>query len=141
MANFTFYNFLFFEKSGCGGNARQKELLKKHNITFEVRDLLNTKWSYEDLVGYFDGLEVADMFNSFAPQVRDREIDITKLSKDEAINLMIKNPILIKRPLMQINGAKICGFDIDKINQLLKSNIQTDKKINNCLSGDKCTSV
>ena len=141
MANFTFYNFLFFEKSGCGGNARQKELLKKHNITFEVRDLLNTKWSYEDLVGYFDGLEIVDMFNSFAPQVRDREIDITKLSKDEAINLMIKNPILIKRPLMQINGAKICGFDIDKINQLLKSNIQTDKKINNCLSGDKCTSV
>lgn len=141
MANFTFYNFLFFEKSGCGGNARQKELLKKHNITFEVRDLLNTKWSYEDLVGYFDGLEIVDMFNSFAPQVRDREIDITKLSKDEAINLMIKNPILIKRPLMQINGVKICGFDIDKINQLLKSNIQTDKKINNCLSGDKCTSV
>ena len=141
MANFTFYNFLFFEKSGCGGNARQKELLKKHNITFEVRDLLNTKWSYEDLVGYFDGLEVADMFNSFAPQVRDKEIDITKLSKDEAINLMIKNPILIKRPLMQINGAKICGFDIDKINQLLNSSIQTDKKINNCLSSDKCTSV
>lgn len=141
MANFTFYNFLFFEKSGCGGNARQKELLKKHNITFEVRDLLNTKWSYEDLVGYFDGLEIVDMFNSFAPQIRDREIDITKLSKDEAINLMIKNPILIKRPLMQINGTKICGFDIDKINQLLKSNIQTDKKINNCLSGDKCTSV
>ena len=141
MANFTFYNFLFFEKSGCGGNARQKELLKKHNITFEVRDLLNTKWSYEDLVGYFDGLEVADMFNSFAPQVRDNEIDITKLSKDEAINLMIKNPILIKRPLMQINGVKICGFDIDKINQLLNSSIQTDKKINNCLSGDKCTSV
>ena len=141
MANFTFYNFLFFEKSGCGGNARQKELLKKHNITFEVRDLLNTKWSYEDLVGYFDGLEIVDMFNSFAPQVRDKEIDITKLSKDEAINLMIRNPILIKRPLMQINGTKICGFDIDKINQLLKSNIQTDKKINNCLSGDKCTSV
>lgn len=141
MANFTFYNFLFFEKSDCGGNARQKELLKKHNITFEVRDLLNTKWSYEDLVGYFDGLEVADMFNSFAPQVRDKEIDITKLSKDEAINLMIKNPILIKRPLMQINGTKICGFDIDKINQLLNLNIQTDKKINNCLSGDKCTSV
>ena len=141
MANFTFYNFLFFEKSGCGGNARQKELLKKHNIIFEVRDLLNTKWSYEDLLGYFDGLEVADMFNSFAPQVRDKEIDITKLSKDEAINLMIKNPILIKRPLMQINGTKICGFDIDKINQLLNLNIQTDKKINNCLSGDKCTSV
>jgi nitrogenase-associated protein len=141
MASFTFYNFIFFEKSGCGGNVRQKELLKKHNITFEVKDLLNTKWSYEDLVGYFEGLEIVDMFNSFAPQVRDKEIDITKLSKDEAINLMIKNPILIKRPLMQINGVKICGFDIDKINELLNINIEMDKKINNCLSGDKCTSV
>jgi nitrogenase-associated protein len=141
MASFTFYNFIFFEKSGCGGNARQKELLKKHNITFEVKDLLNTKWSYDDLVGYFEGLEIVDMFNSFAPQIRDKQIDISKLSFYEAINLMIRNPILIKRPLLDINGVKICGFDIEKINKLLNTNIDTNKKLNTCSSSNSCTNV
>jgi nitrogenase-associated protein len=141
MASFTFYKFIFFEKRGCGGNARQKELLKKHNITFEVKDLLNTKWSYDDLVGYFEGLEIVDMFNSFAPQIRDKQIDISKLSFYEAINLMIRNPILIKRPLLDINGVKICGFDIEKINKLLNTNIDTNKKLNTCSSSNSCTNV
>lgn len=81
------------------------------------------------------------MVNPFAPQIKNNEIDIKNLSKDEAINLMIKTPILIKRPLMEINGNKICGFDVEKINKILNLKIDTDKKINSCLSSDSCTNV
>ena len=141
MANFAFYNFIFYEKTGCSGNAKQKELLKSHNISFSVKSLLDTSWSKETLSEFFKGLEIKDIFNPFAPQIRDKEIDISKLSKDEAINLMIKNPILIKRPLLDINGVKICGFDIEKINELLNTNIDTNKKLNTCSSSDSCTNV
>lgn len=141
MGNFSFYNFTFYEKTGCGGNAKQKELLKNHNISFSVKSLLDTKWTYESLNQFFEGLEVIDIFNPFAPQIRDKEIDISKLSFDEAINLMIQNPILIKRPLLDINGVKICGFDIEKINKLLNMNIDTNKKLNTCSSSDSCTNV
>ena len=141
MSNFTFYNFTFYEKTGCSGNAKQKELLKSHNISFSVKSLLDTSWSKETLSEFFKGLETKDIFNPFAPQIRDKEIDISKLSKDEAINLMIKNPILIKRPLLDINGVKICGFDIEKINELLNTNIDTNKKLNTCSSSDSCTNV
>lgn len=138
---FGFYNFLFYEKTGCAGNARQKELLKSYGINFEVRSLLDTKWTYEELNSFFENLSVEEIFNPFAPQIKVGEINIKNLSKDEAINLMIKNPILIKRPLLQINKVKICGFEIEKINELLKVNIKTDEKINSCSSGDLCTSV
>ena len=141
MGNFSFYNFTFYEKTGCSGNAKQKELLKNHNISFSVKSLLDTKWSKETLSQFFEGLDVNEIFNPFAPQIRDKEIDITKLSKEEAINLMIKNPILIKRPLLDINGVKICGFDIEKINKLLNVNIDTNKKLNTCSSSDSCTNV
>jgi nitrogenase-associated protein len=139
--SFSFYNFTFYEKTGCSGNAKQKELLKSHNISFSVKSLLDTRWSKETLSEFFKGLEVIDIFNPFAPQIRDKEIDISKLSKDEAIELMIKNPILIKRPLLDINGVKICGFDIEKINELLNINIDTNKKLNTCSSSDSCTNV
>ncbi len=141
MSNFTFYNFTFYEKTGCSGNAKQKELLKSHNISFSVKSLLDTSWSKESLGEFFQGLEVIDIFNPFAPQIRDKEIDINTLSKDEAIELMIKNPILIKRPLLDINGVKLCGFDIEKINELLNTNIDTNKKLNTCSSSDSCTNV
>lgn len=141
MGNFSFYNFTFYEKTGCSGNAKQKELLKSHNISFSVKSLLDTSWTVETLNEFFKGLEIKDIFNPFAPQIRDKEIDISKLSKDEAINLMIKNPILIKRPLLDINGVKICGFDIEKINELLNTNIDPNKKLNTCSSSDSCTNV
>lgn len=141
MGNFSFYNFTFYEKTGCSGNAKQKELLKSHNISFSVKSLLDTSWTKETLNEFFKGLEIKDIFNPFAPQIRDKEIDISKLSKDEAIELMIKNPILIKRPLLDINGVKICGFDIEKINELLNVNIDTNKKLNTCSSSDSCTNV
>ena len=141
MGNFSFYNFTFYEKTGCSGNAKQKELLKSHNISFSVKSLLDTSWTVETLSGFFKGLEIKDIFNPFAPQIRDKEIDINSLSKDEAITLMIKNPILIKRPLLDINGVKICGFDIEKINELLNTNIDTNKKLNSCSSSDSCTNV
>ncbi len=139
--SFSFYNFTFYEKTGCSGNAKQKELLKNHNIYFSVKSLLDTPWTQQTLSEFFKVLEVIDIFNPFAPQIRDKEIDISKLSKDEAINLMIKNPILIKRPLLDINGVKICGFDIEKINELLNTNIDTNKKLNTCSSSDSCTNV
>ena len=141
MGNFSFYNFTFYEKTGCSGNAKQKELLKSHNISFIVKSLLDTPWTVETLSEFFKGLEIKDIFNPFAPQIRDKEIDINSLSKDEAISLMIKNPILIKRPLLEINGTKICGFDIEKINKLLNVNIDTNKKLNTCSSSDSCTNV
>lgn len=141
MGNFSFYNFTFYEKTGCSGNAKQKELLKSHNISFSVKSLLDTSWTVETLNEFFKGLEIKDIFNPFAPQIRDKEININSLSKDEAITLMIKNPILIKRPLLDINGVKICGFDIEKINELLNTNIDTNKKLNTCSSSDSCTNV
>jgi len=141
MGNFSFYNFTFYEKTGCSGNAKQKELLKSHNISFSVKSLLDTSWTKETLSEFFKGLETKDIFNPFAPQIRDKQIDINSLSKDEAITLMIKNPILIKRPLLDINGVKICGFDIKKINELLNTNIDTNKKLNTCSSSDSCTNV
>ena len=141
MANVAFYNFIFYEKTGCSGNAKQKEVLKNHNISFTVKSLLDEKWTFESLNEFFKGLEVKDIFNPFAPQIKDEKINILNIKKDEAINLMIKEPILIKRPLLDINGIKLCGFNIKQINKLLNVNIDTNEKLNTCSSSDKCTSV
>jgi nitrogenase-associated protein len=132
---------IFYEKTQCAGNARQKSLLKEQGVAFEVRSMLDTIWSSERLNPFFEGLEVCDMFNPFAPAVKNRKINIEKLSKQEAVELMVKEPILIKRPLIQINERFFCGFDIGTLNKALNIQMPTPENINVCTSSESCKRV
>lgn len=134
-------DLIFYEKTGCGGNARQKKLLESEGISFEVRSMLDTKWEKEFLESFFIGLEKENIVNQFAPKIKNNEIDISKLSKDELIELMIAEPILIKRPLIEIGETKICGFNMEKINSILKTKLNADKTIETCLSSDSCANA
>ena len=132
---------IFYEKTGCAGNAKQKKLLLSEGISFEVRSMLDTPWSKESLEPFFEGLKKEQIINPFAPKIKSGEIDIKDYSKEQLIELMIAEPILIKRPLIQIGDIKICGFDMAKINSILKTNISSDENISTCQSSDPCKSV
>ena len=128
----------FYEKPGCAGNEKQKKLLLENGIRFETKSILDTKWDKKTLSLFFKKLEKEDIINKFAPQIKKGELEISKISKDDLIDLMCKNPILIKRPLLEIGDYKICGFNIEKINTLLVGKIPTDINISTCQKGDSC---
>ena len=132
---------LFYEKTGCMGNAKQKKLLSDYGIKFKTLSLLDTKWNFESLSDFFNGLTKDEIINPFASSEELEKIDILSISKDDLINYMIKHPILIKRPLISIGKVKICGFDIPKINSALKLHICEKLTINSCPNEDnKCVS-
>lgn len=62
-------HILFYEKPGCGGNAKQKSLLQRSGHTLTVRDLLTETWTDATLMTYLAPLPVADWFNRAAPKV------------------------------------------------------------------------
>lgn len=128
----TQYDVIFYGKVGCAGNTKQKALLKKHNITYDERDILKIQWSKERLQSFFEGLSNEEIINQSTPQMKRGEIDLT-LPQEELIAQMIKTPILIKRPLLEIGTHKLCGFDIDKINALLSKEIEPVSDINKCV--------
>lgn len=132
-------NVVFYEKPGCAGNAKQKKLLQNNNIEFITKSILDTPWEKRSLEEFFQNLPKEEIINKFAPQIKNNQLDISTISKDELINQMCQNPILIKRPLLEIGKEKLCGFDIDKINQLLHSSIKNDTNISTCQKDTKCT--
>jgi nitrogenase-associated protein len=101
---------VFYEKPGCIGNARQKQLLVGLGHRLEVRDLLRTAWDADDLASYFDGMRVRDWLNPSAPAVRDGEIDIDALDADAALALLLAQPLLIRRPLIDSPHGRCAGF-------------------------------
>jgi nitrogenase-associated protein len=137
----TFKQVIFYEKTGCSGNARQKALLKEHGISLDVRSLLDTPWDKPTLEAFFKGLSPEEMLNPFAPKLKDGTFKCEDYTKESLIDAMLKTPILIRRPLLQIGEVKLCGFDIPKLNALLHINMPIPHTINACLSGDSCNNV
>lgn len=120
------------------GNAKQKKLLDLYNISYMTKNILTHPWDKELLGSFFEGVSKESIYNPFAPQIKNKEIDPKELSKDQLIELMLKDPILIKRPLLIVGKEKICGFSIEKINALFNKNICTSVTISTCPSDTSC---
>jgi len=107
---------LFWEKPGCAGNARQKSLLREAGHRLEVRSLLDEPWTAERLSGFFGDLPLSAWFNGSAPKVKSGEVDPARLDREQALALMLAEPLLIRRPLMQReDGERMVGFDSERV--------------------------
>ena len=110
---------LFYEKPGCVTNAKQKKLLNGAGCTLIVQNLLELNMSTDELKTYLQERPVAEWFNPNAPTVKSGEIDPAAYTAETALPLLLQNPILIRRPLISVNGHRMCGFDQPAIESLL----------------------
>lgn len=125
---------IFYEKPGCINNSRQKALLKEAGHTVHAKNLLNESWSPVRLRPFFGDLPVSQWFNNNAPRIKSGEINIACLNEDEALRLMISDPVLIRRPLMESNGTQRAGFNISEVHDWIGLKAAaTDKDIETCL--------
>lgn len=117
MATVTFY-----EKPGCLNNARQKQLLRAAGHVVVAKNLLTESWQPERLRAFFGDLPVRDWFNPSAPSIKQGEVKPEQLSEAEALALMVANPLLIRRPLLQVNSSLQAGFDQQQVDRLIGLN-------------------
>lgn len=117
----------FYEKPGCFNNARQKQLLVKAGHLLIVHDLLRFPWAENRarLRSFFGDLPVVEWFNRSAPAIKNGDIKPEMVSERQAIDLMISDPLLIRRPLMEVEGRCRAGFDIETIDAWLGLQAET----------------
>lgn len=101
----------FWWKPGCSTNTRQISLLRAAGCVVDVRDLLTEAWTAEWLASFFSGQPVAQWFNPAAPAVKSGAVDPAAMTPASALGRLIAEPLLIRRPLVEINGQRCCGFD------------------------------
>jgi len=110
---------VFYEKPGCGTNARQKRALEAAGHTIIAKDLLHEPWTADRLRGFFGSVPVAAWFNAAAPRVKSGEIDPNSLTAAAALALMLSEPLLIRRPLIEAEGQRSAGFEGEVVSFLL----------------------
>ena len=109
----------FYEKPGCINNTRQKKLLAAAGHQVVAKNLLTEVWQPNRLRTFFGELAVRDWFNVSAPAIKYGEIEPDKLTEQEALVLMLENPLLIRRPLMQVGDSLMAGFDQQAVDNWL----------------------
>ncbi len=139
-------HIIFYEKPGCAGNARQRTALIAAGHTLERRDLLTTHWTPDKLLAFLAPLAVVEWFNRAAPRIKSGEVRPELLDASAALVLLLQEPLLIRRPLMQRsdNETRHVGFDAASVDAWigLGTNPATTAPMEGCASpGERCTSI
>lgn len=106
---------IFWEKPGCQGNARQKQILLASGHEVEVRDLLTEPWTAQSLARFFGARPVAEWFNPSNPRIKSGELDPATIGPDDALRMMVAEPLLIVRPLLQVGEQRLAGFEVQQV--------------------------
>lgn len=123
---------LFYEKPGCINNTRQKKILLELGHEVSVRNLLTEPWSTDRLRVFFGQQPVAQWFNSSAPRIKSGEVQIQGLGESEALALMVEDPLLIRRPLIETEFGRMAGFDPCELLDSLGVMLERDQDLQTC---------
>lgn len=104
-------NVIFYEKPGCKNNTKQKNLLLAAGHELDTRSLLTESWTREKLRPFFGELPITAWFNPSAPRIKSGEVIPGNLTEETALQLMIGDPLLIRRPLIKVGNVYRVGFD------------------------------
>ena len=127
---------VFYEKPGCGNNTKQKVWLAASGHTVLAKNILTEKWSAVRLLAFFGELPVTQWFNPAAPRVKSGEVSPAALDAQTALGLMLAEPLLIRRPLMEVDGEFRVGFDTDAVRAWIGLNdAKPDGDIEDCPRG------
>ncbi|BFM38343.1 ArsC/Spx/MgsR family protein [Synechocystis sp. LKSZ1] len=106
---------IFYEKPGCINNTKQKALLTAAGHAVEARNLLTEPWTPQRLQACFGDRLIGKWFNPTAPAIKSGQVHPKTLDVETALQLMIQDPLLIRRPILRVGDRWEVGFDLEII--------------------------
>ena len=105
----------------CSKSRKTLELLGEHGITPVIIEYLKFPPSAEKLKEILTqlGFSPRDLIRKKEAKYAECELDKPSLFDDELIDLMIKNPILIERPIVLTNGKAALGRPPGQVLEIL----------------------
>jgi len=93
--------------------------LQSKKAALEEREYGKNPLSEKELREIIGGGPIEPFLNTRTPLYRERNMKQKPPSKDEAIKLMLKDPNLLKRPVIIKGKKKLTGFNEADVKELL----------------------
>ena len=110
---------LFYQKPGCATNARQIRALEAAGHSVIAKDLLTEPWTDRGAAQLLRRDARVLLVQPAAPRIKSGEVEPDSSDADGALALMLADPLLIRRPLVEANGTRCAGFDREPVLSLL----------------------
>lgn len=81
-------------------------------------DLAKERPSRELLERLIDETRLADFVSTRSPAYKERGLNIDKMTKKQAIDLMLEEPNLMRRPLVLAGRKAVFGYDTEQYEEL-----------------------
>ena len=95
--------------------------MQAKKVDFEEREYGKKPFTEKELREIIGNDPIETFLNTRTPLYRERNMKLKPPSKDEAIKLMLKDPNLLKRPVIIKGKKKLTGFNEAAVNELLRS--------------------
>ena len=103
---------LFYHNPRCRKSREGLVLVQNKNVNFEIVEYLQNPPSEEELIFILDGLGVKPLQLIRTQEKVFKELNLSKKDKrsdEEWIDIMVRNPILIERPVFIFNRRVALG--------------------------------
>ena len=87
-------------------------------ISFSERDFFKEPFTETELRELAGLVSITDMFSWRSPAAKKLEIDPLELDETGLIRLMLREPRLIRRPLIKTGTEIIIGLKLEKLSKL-----------------------
>jgi arsenate reductase-like glutaredoxin family protein len=88
-------------------------------VDFEEREYSKSPLSEKELRDIIGDLPIENFLNTRTPLYREMKMKQSPPTKSEAIKLMLKDPNLLRRPVIIKGATVLTGFDEKAINKVL----------------------
>lgn len=109
----------FFQHDTCIGNELQRKVLEDAGFELNVYSILDINWKKHHLGLFFKGSPVETWFDYNAVSIKEKRFDPQTVSEQDALEYMLQDRFLIKRPLIHFNGEYCAGFESELVQRML----------------------
>jgi Spx/MgsR family transcriptional regulator len=108
----------FLHKPNCTTCRKARKFLEKRGFQLYFRDLAKERLSPAELEKLIGNRDHTDFLNTRNELYRDENMKENPPTRKQAIQLMSKEPNLIRRPVVVAGGRVVLGFDEEGLARL-----------------------
>ncbi len=95
----------------CDSVKKALRFLKAHNLEYEFFDFKESAPSCKQVSRWSDAVGIKKLFNTHSTTYRQLGLKEVATNEEKKIEWMCKEPLLIKRPVIETDNEVLVGYD------------------------------
>lgn len=110
-----------FHNPRCSKSRKTLEIIEINNVEAKVILYLQDPPSVSELSSLLEKLDMkaSEMVRKGESVIKELDIDLSNISNDDLISIMVEHPILIERPIVFNESSVIIGRPPENVQELL----------------------